>query len=81
MNRVDFGSGLIGHLGKGGTIQVSRVRLSPGLWKTSVSRIDLDGRFALFKTISKQQDETHSDFKRLTSDTRIEQALRDIVSK
>jgi hypothetical protein len=79
--QVDFGLGIIGHLGKGGTIQVSRVRLSPGLWKTSFSRIDLDGRFVLFKTISKQQDETHSDFKRLASDTSIEQALRNIVSK
>jgi hypothetical protein len=79
--QVDFGFGLIGHLARGGTIQVSRVRLSPGLWKTSSSRIDLDGRFVLFKTISKQQDETHSDFKPLPSDTSIEQALREIVSK
>jgi hypothetical protein len=79
--QVDFGLGLIGHLGKGGTIQVSRVRLSPGLWKTSFTRIDLDGRFVLFKTFSKQQDETHSDFKPLPSDTSIEQALRKLVSK
>jgi hypothetical protein len=79
--QVDFGLGLIGHLNKGGTIQVTRVRLSPGLWKTSSSRIDLDGRFVLFKTISKQQDETHSDFKPLASDTSMEQALREIVSK
>ena len=79
--QVDFGFGLIGHLAKGGTIQVTRVRLSPGLWKTSSSRIDLDGRFVLFKTISKQQDETHSNFKRLPSDTSMEQLLRDIVSK
>jgi hypothetical protein len=79
--QVEFGFGLIGHLGKGGTIQVSRVRLSPGLWKTSSSRINLDGRFVLFKTISTQQDETHSDFKPLPSDTSIEQALRELVTK
>jgi hypothetical protein len=79
--RVNFGFGLIGHLDKGGTIQVRRVRLSPGRWKTSSFSIDLDGRFVLFKTISKQQDETHRNFKPLASDTGIEQALREIVSK
>lgn len=79
--QVDFGFGLIGHLGKGGTIQVSRVRVSPGLWKISSLCIHLDGRFALFKTISKQQDETHSNFKQLASGANIEHALREIVSK
>lgn len=79
--QVDFGFGLIGHLSKGGTIQVTRVRLSPGLWKTRSSRIDLDGRFVLFKTVSKQQDETHCNFKPLASDTSIDQAIRELLNK
>jgi hypothetical protein len=73
--QVDFGYGIIGHLNKGGTIEVKRVRLSPGVWKTSSSRIALSGRFAFFKTISKQMDESHSDFKPVAPDTGIEQAL------
>ncbi len=73
--QVDFGYGIIGHLNKGGTVQVDRIRLSPDVWKTRSSRIDLNGRFVLFKTISKQQDETHSDFKPVAPDTSILQAL------
>ncbi len=78
---VDFGFGLIGHLSKGGTIEVNRIRLSPGVWKTSSSRIDLNGRFVLFKTINKQQDETHSHFKPVASDMSILQALAQIVGQ
>jgi hypothetical protein len=79
--QVDFGFGLIGHLNKGGTIQVSRFRLSLGLWKTNFFRIDLDGRFVLFKTISKQREETRCDFRPIASNTSLEQALRELVSK
>jgi hypothetical protein len=78
--QVDFGFGVIGQLKKGGTIEVNRIRLSPGIWKTNSSKIDINGRIALFKTISKQQDETHSEFKRVAPDTNIPQALQQIAS-
>jgi hypothetical protein len=67
---------VIGQLKKGGTVEVSRIRLSPGIWKTNSSKIDI---IALFKTISKQQDETHSEFKRVAPDTNIPQALQQIA--
>jgi hypothetical protein len=73
--QVDFGYGIIGYLKKGGTVEVNRIRLSPEVWKTRSSRIDLNGRIVLFKTISKQQDETHIDFKPVAPDTTILQAL------
>jgi hypothetical protein len=79
--QVDFGYGVIGRINKGGTIEVSRVRLSPGLWKTTSSRIDLKGRFVLFKTINKQQDETRSNFRPVAPNTDILQALDQIVGK
>jgi hypothetical protein len=78
MQQVDFGFGVVGQLKKGGTIEVNRIRLSPGIWKTNSSKIDIDGRIALFKTISKQQDETHSEFKRVAPDANIPQALQQI---
>jgi hypothetical protein len=81
MEQVDIGFGLIGQLKKGGTMEVNRIRLSPGIWKTNSSKIDINGRIALFKTISKQQDETHSEFKRVAPDTNIPQALQLIAGK
>jgi hypothetical protein len=79
--QVDFGFGVIGQLTKGGTIEVNRIRLSPGIWKTNSSKIDINGRIALLKTISKRQDETYSEFKRVAPDTNIAQALQQIAGK
>jgi hypothetical protein len=81
IQQVDFGFGVIGQLKRGGTIEVNRIRLSPGIWKTNSSKIDINGRIVLFKTISKQQDETHSEFKRVAPDTNIAQALQQIAGK
>jgi len=79
--QVDFGYGVIGHLRKGGIVDVNRIRLAPGIWKTSSFRIDIKGRFVFFKTLNKQQDEAHSEFKSVAPDTTIPQALQQIVGK
>jgi hypothetical protein len=81
MQQVDFGYGLIGHLRKGGTVEVNRIQVAPGTWKTSSFRIDINGRFFFFKTINKQQDEAHSDFKPVAPGTTIPQALQQIGVK
>ena len=77
---MNFAHGLLGHLDKGGAIEVKRVRLSPGLWGT-LFRTDLDGRFVIFKGISRHQAETRSDFEPVPSDTNIQRVLEQIVSK
>jgi hypothetical protein len=79
--QVDFGYGAVGRLNKGGTINITRTRVSPGIWRTISSRIDINGRVVFFKTINKQQDETYSDFKSVASDTSIAQALQQLVGK
>jgi hypothetical protein len=79
--QVDFGHGAIAQLKKGGTVEVTRIRLSPGIWKTSSFRLDINGRIALFKPISKQRDETLSDFRPLAPDTSIGQALQQLTLK
>jgi hypothetical protein len=78
VQQVDYGFGVVGRLKQGGTVNVTRVRVFPGIWKTSSSRIDINGRFILFKTISKQQDEVRNDFKAVTPDTSIAQALQQL---
>jgi hypothetical protein len=79
--QVDFGDGAIAQLKKGGTIEVKRTRLSPGIWKTSFFCLNINGRIALFKPISKQRDETLSDFRPLAPDTSIAQALQQLTLK
>jgi hypothetical protein len=79
--QVNFGYGAIARLNQGGTITISRIRVAPGIWKTSSSRVDIDGRLVLFKTISKQQDEVHSDFTSVAPDTSIAQALQQLGGK
>jgi hypothetical protein len=46
-----------------------------------VFRTDLDGRFVIFKSISKHLDETRSDFEPVPPDTNIQRALEQIVGK
>jgi hypothetical protein len=81
IQQVDFGYGAVGRLNKGGTIHITRNRVAPGIWRTSSSRIDINGRIAFFKTISKQQDESYSGFKAVASDTSIAQALQQLDGK
>jgi hypothetical protein len=73
--QVNFAHGLLGHLNKGGVLEVNRVQLSPGQWGTSLFRTDLDGRFALFKNISKHLYEIRSHFESVSPQTDIQDAL------
>ena len=79
--RVKFGYGLIGHVEQGGTTEITRVNLSPGVWKTSVEKIAIDGRIVLFKTINMHQDETRSGFEPVAPGTTFAQALNEIKKK
>jgi len=76
--RVTFAYGMIGHVEQGGTADITRVHLSPGVWKISAEKIDIDGRFVMLKTISKHQDENRTGFKAVAPDTTFAQALEEI---
>ena len=67
-NRVDFGYGFLGHIDSGGTIEIGRVQVGPSQWKTGLINIQLSGRLVFFKTISKQQYETRSDYRAVSGD-------------
>jgi len=63
MERVEFGYGFLGYVEKGGTIEIGRVQIDASEWKTTFVNIQLSGRLVFFKTISKQEYETRSDFR------------------
>lgn len=74
LENVDFGFGLLGRLAKGGTFEIERTQVSSSHWKTHLLDINVSGRMLLFKTISKQQHETRSDFEPVSSDLDLKQA-------
>jgi hypothetical protein len=79
--RLEFGYGLIGHVNQRGTTEITRVHLSPGVWKTSVENLDIDGRFVMLKAINKHQDESRTGFESVAPDTTFAQALNEIETK
>ena len=73
-DRVQFGYGILGHIDSGGTFEIERTPVAPTQWKTSRLSIHLSGRMILFKTVSKQQDESRSDFREVPADLTLAQA-------
>jgi hypothetical protein len=74
VENVSFGFGLFGRLAKGGTFAIARTQVSSSHWKTDLVDIQVAGRMLLFKTISKQQHETRSDFEPVSKDLDLRQA-------
>ena len=71
---VKFGWGLLGHLNAGGTFNVERREIAPGIWTITESHVHIDGRALLFKSIGEQEDEVKSQFRRTPPATTLEQA-------
>jgi hypothetical protein len=76
---VQFGYGLLGHIDNGGTIEIGRVQVGPSQWKTALIRIQLSGRLMLFKSISKLEYETRSEFRAVSGDLSLSEASRLLV--
>jgi hypothetical protein len=76
IDRVEFGYGLLGYIEKGGTIEIGRTQVDPSEWKTTFVNIQLSGRLVFFKTISKQEYETRSDFRAVPGDLNVLAASR-----
>jgi hypothetical protein len=68
VNEVKFGGGLLGHLEKGGQFGVKRAELATGDWEVTEINVNMHGKALLFKSISVQQKEIHSNFERVPED-------------
>jgi hypothetical protein len=66
--------GLLGHLLKGGQFNVRREEIAAGDWEMTEMQVDMHGKALLFKAISVQQKETHSNFQRVPDDLDLAQA-------
>jgi hypothetical protein len=79
-NRVEFGYGLLGRIDSG-TMEIARVEVGPHQWKTAFINIHFAGRFAIFKTINKDQYERRSDFRVVSSDLSLSDAKDLLTSR
>ncbi|HTV08128.1 MAG TPA: hypothetical protein VMD97_03685 [Candidatus Aquilonibacter sp.] len=77
---VKFGGGLLGDLDAGGTFDVHQQEVGPGHWEISLLKVNIKGRALLFKTISEQQYERDTTFKRIPDDLTMAQAY-DLAKK
>lgn len=60
---VSFGFGLLGKLQKGGTFEIERQEIAPGVWNITETHIHIQGHALIFKSISEQQDEVTSHYR------------------
>ena len=74
MNPVKFAGGLLGHLEKGGLFAVKRAEIAPGHWELTEIAVNMRGKALLFKTISVQQKELHTNFQRVPDDLSLSDA-------
>lgn len=74
MNEVRFAGGFLGHLEKGGHFTVKRAELASGDWELTEMTVNMRGKALLFKTISVQQKELHSNFERVPDDLTLSDA-------
>ena len=73
-NEVKFGGGLLGRLEKGGEFHVKRSEIVPGHWEVTEMVVNMTGKALLFKTISVQQKEIHSNFQPVADDLTLSEA-------
>jgi hypothetical protein len=60
VDRVSFGYGLLGHIDKDSRFRVVRVPVTATDWKSAHIDGHVDGKILLFKSISREEDATHS---------------------
>ena len=73
-HQVRFAGGLLGHLDRGGRFEVRQTEVAPGHWEVTTLNVDMIGRVLFFKTISVQQRECHTDFRRVPDNLSLAQA-------
>lgn len=72
---VSIGWGILGKLRKGGTFDVERREVAPGVWQIVETHVHINGRALFFKSIGEQQDETSSEFTRVPDSTTMAEAI------
>jgi hypothetical protein len=71
---VQFGLGVFGRVEPGGTIHINLVQTTWGQWVTSELHVHVAGKVLLLKNLSKDEDNTRTDFAELPANLTLAQA-------
>lgn len=71
---VKIAYGLLGSLYAGGTFDVERRELSPGIWQITETHVHIQGHVLIFKNISENEDDVKSHFQQIATTTSLPQA-------
>lgn len=74
-NDITIGFGFLARLKQGGTFDIERRQLAPGLWQIVETHVHIDGRALFFHSIGEQQDEVKFDFSQVPPGTTLQQAV------
>ncbi|MGI4828132.1 MAG: hypothetical protein ACRYFU_08080 [Janthinobacterium lividum] len=64
---VKFGFGIFGKIDQGGTFDIERRQIRPGLWQITETHVHIGGKAVFFKTIGQQDDDVRTDWKPSTA--------------
>ncbi len=74
IDRVSFGYGLLGHMEKGSGFSMTRIAVTQDDWKTSKISVHMDGKILLLKSISREQESSHTEIRALPANESLAQA-------
>lgn len=78
---VDFGGGILGKLNQGGTFRIERRDVGDGIWDITESHIHIEGHALIFKSISEQEDDVKTSFRREPDSVTLSQAASTVLSR
>jgi hypothetical protein len=77
---VSFGWGILGHLDRGGHIELNQAEVGEKHWQITQIDMAFTGKILLFKNVNVRSTETYSDFQPVASDLSFSQGL-DLLKK
>lgn len=81
IRQVKFGWGIFGELEPGGTFDVERRELLPGIWEITETHVHIQGHALIFKSISEQEDDVKSHFEQLPNEITFQAAEEKLMAE
>ncbi len=75
---VKFGGGLLGYLEQGGQFVVKQSEVGSGHWEVTSLHVNMKGKALCFKTINVHQEQTNSDYERVSDDLTLAQGANEL---
>lgn len=73
--------GVLGTLNAGGNFDVERRETGSGVWQITETHVHIQGHALLFKSISEQEDDVRSEFRRLPDSIDLQQAAKLLMAQ